>query len=286
MSDQREAERARIQQLAAKLDIKPAKSMGQNFLVDRDVIEQTIAVAEVEASDTVLEIGPGLGMLTSELVKRCRELVIVELDHDLAAYLRREYGGSGRMKVVEADGRHIQLPELGLGPATKVVANLPYSVGTVIVRHLLNAEPRPRALTVMLQREVAERMATGPPDASLLSLSVQLFATPETAFVVPPDAFWPEPKVDSAVIHLDVRSQPLLAEADRSFLFRVVTAAFRAKRKTLANSLAPALQANKIDMSAMLIESGIDPMARPQHVALAQWMSLLVELRERGLAHV
>lgn len=281
MTERQDAERARIKSLLRKLDIKPTKALGQNFLIDRDVIDRTIDVAKVDASDSVLEIGPGLGMLTAELSLRCQELVVVELDRELADYLRSEYGPSGRVRIVEADGRYVRLTELGLGPTSKVVANLPYSVGTVIVRRLLGAAPRPRSLTVMLHREVAERMAAEPPDASLLSLAVQVFAEPKIAFVVPPSAFWPEPKVESAVIHLAVRTEPLLAEPERTTLFRLANAAFRAKRKTLANSLSADLQVNKADMSTILAESGIDPMARPQHVAVAQWMALITRLGER-----
>lgn len=260
--------------------------MGQNFLIDRSVIARTMDVAGIGPDDTILEIGPGLGVLTSELIARCQNLVVVELDRELAAFLRREHGTTERVRVVEADARYVSLDSLGLGPETKVVANLPYSVGTVIVRRLLETEPRPRTLTVMLQREVADRMAAQPPDASLLSLSVQLFAEPEVAFRVPPDAFWPEPKVESAVIHLATRPVPLLLEPHRSLLFRLATAAFRAKRKTLANSLAAALKVNKTDMSSMLAGSGIDPMARPQHVDLARWMALVDRVEADGVAGV
>lgn len=286
MNDQREAERARIKRLAARLGVQPTKSMGQNFLIDRTVIERTVALAGIESTDTVLEVGPGLGVLTQELSGRCAALVVVELDRELAAYLQTEYGATGRVRVVEADARHITLASLGLGPDTKVVANLPYSVGTVIVRHLLETEPRPQSLTVMLQREVAERMAAQPPDASLLSLSVQLYAEPSIGFLVPPEAFWPEPKVESAVIALWTRPAPLLAEPERSLFFRLATAAFRAKRKTLANSLSAALDVNKADMSTMLERSDIDPMARPQHIDLAQWGALINRIRADGIAGV
>ncbi len=286
MSDDRATERARIQRLARKLGIRPEKSMGQNFLIDRSVIDRTIEVAGIDATDEVLEIGPGLGVLTSELRERARELVVVELDHELADHLRREFGNADSIRIVEGDGRHISLPALGLGPETKVVANLPYSVGTVIVRRLLEAEPRPASLTVMLQREVAERMVAGPPESSLLSLAMHLFAAPEIAFTVPPDAFWPEPKVESAVIHLAVRAEPLVAEPARSALFRLAGAAFRAKRKTLANSLATALKVKKPDMSTILVESGIDPMARPQHVGPPQWMALVARCEADGILDV
>lgn len=286
MSDDRAAERARIQWLARKLGVRPEKSMGQNFLIDPSVIDKTIEVAGVNAGDQVLEIGPGLGVLTAELRDRARELVVIELDHELAEFLRREYRDSISVRIVEADGRHISLPEIGLGAETKVVANLPYSVGTVIVRRLLEAEPRPASLTVMLQREVAERMAAGPPDVSLLSLAVQMYAEPEIAFVVPPDAFWPEPKVASAVIHLAVRPEPLLSAPKRTALFRLAGAAFRAKRKTLANSLASELKMQKSDMSTILAASGVDPMARPQHVSLARWMALVARCEANGILDV
>lgn len=284
--DAHQEERKRIQRLARAAGVRPEKSMGQNFLIDRRVIDRTIGEAEIDAADQVLEIGPGLGVLTTELRKRAGELVVVELDRELAAFLRREYGNEAPVRIVEADARYVSLPELGLGSKTKVVANLPYSVGTVIVRRLLENEPRPASLTVMLQREVAERMAAGPPDSSLLSLSVQIFAEPAIAFIVPPDAFWPEPKVESAVIHLSVRSEPLLPGPARTTLFRLAGAAFRAKRKTLANSLATELKVNKADMSTMLAESGIDPMARPQHVGLREWMALVARCEADELRDV
>lgn len=286
VNDAREGERKRIQRLARAAGVRPEKSMGQNFLIDRNVVDRTIAVAEINAADQVLEIGPGLGMLTRELRDRAGELVVVELDRDLAAFLRREFGHGSPVRIVEADARHIDLSALGLGPQTKVVANLPYSVGTLIVRRLLENEHRPGSLTVMLQREVAERMAADPPETSLLSLSVQLFAEPEIAFIVPPDAFWPEPKVQSAVIHLAVRPEPLLPDPARTALFRLAGAAFRAKRKTLANSLAAELKMKKLDMSTMLAKWGIDPMSRPQHIGLDEWLALATRVEADELLDV
>jgi 16S rRNA (adenine1518-N6/adenine1519-N6)-dimethyltransferase len=248
--------------------------MGQNFLVEPEVVEMIVEVANISVGDRVVEVGPGMGILTRELLAAEANVLAVELDTDLVSLLSDELGDTDNFSLVERDARHIDVSEWTRGEKWQVVANLPYSTGTVIVRHFLEMAVPPSSLTVMVQREVAERMVATSPNMSLLSLAVQVFAETDLAFIVPPDVFEPPPKVESAVVRLDVRPKPLADEVVMKSLFALATMAFQRKRKTIANGLSQGLGLPKSDVESMLAEAGIDPGLRPQAVGLDQWLSL------------
>lgn len=266
------AQRPRLRATLTELGIRPRKALGQHFLHDRSVVQRILAAAELSPETLVLEIGPGLGILTEELVRRAGEVMAVELDRRLAAYLRERFRDS-RVQIVEADALTVDWGEITQGRPYVVVANLPYNVATPILERLLTAPHPPDRLVVMVQREVAERMVATPPAMSFLSVLVQFFTRPKIAFRVGPGAFTPPPKVESAVVVLERRPPPLEREHWSTF-FQLVQAGFAQKRKQLANALASALGMEKERVRALLAAAGIDPSRRAETLTLEDWLRL------------
>ena len=258
----------------AELGIRPSKGLGQNFLFERGIVQKLVRVAEVRPDDTVLEIGPGLGILTSELVRAARRVVAVELDRTLANHLRCVFGDDPRFSLVEGDVLDLAVADLVPPPEPYLLAaNLPYSAGTAILRHVLESTHPPERLAVMLQLEVAERLVARPPAMSVLGVAVQFYAEGRIAFRVPPGVFIPPPTVESAVVVLDTKPPPLPL-AERARFFRIVNAGFRQKRKQVANSLAAELGLPKDAVVAWLASVGIDPMRRAQTLSVNEWVAL------------
>lgn len=254
--------------------ITPTRSMGQNFLIEPDIVRAIVDVAAIAAGDRVVEIGPGFGILTRELLDRGATVHAIELDRELVEFLEADLAGVPNLTVTERDARHVDLePVIGSGP-WHVVANLPYSTGTVIVRRLLELHHAPETMTVMVQREVAERMVAAAPDMSLLSIATQLYAEPQLAFIVPPEVFLPPPKVESAVVRLTLRDAPLASPVEVEAIFRLATMAFQRKRKTVANGLSQSLDVSKSGIEERLRGVGIDPSLRPQAISLDGWIAL------------
>jgi 16S rRNA (adenine1518-N6/adenine1519-N6)-dimethyltransferase len=261
--------------LMGELGIRPNKGLGQHFLFERGIVERVVRTAGVDAGDTVLEIGPGLGILTSELLRKAGQVVAVEYDRVLAAHLRHAFTDVPGFRLIQANALETSSAEIiPAGESFHVVANLPYSVGTAILRHLLEQPRKPRRLTVMLQKEVADRLVAQPPDMSVLGVATQFFATPRLAFTVAPAVFIPPPKVESAVVTLDVRDEmPLSAELQPLF-FKIVNAGFRQKRKQLANAIADVLQLPKSTIADWLASSSIDHTRRAETLSVGEWVRL------------
>ncbi|HEX5498600.1 MAG TPA: 16S rRNA (adenine(1518)-N(6)/adenine(1519)-N(6))-dimethyltransferase RsmA, partial [Thermomicrobiales bacterium] len=244
-------------------------------LYERGIVQRMVKQAGVRPDDTVLEIGPGLGILTSELLRKAGRVVAGELDRQLAPHLRQAFAGEPRLTIVEGDALALAIDDLiPPGEEFVVVANLPYAVGSAVLRHLLEQPRRPRRLTVMLQREVAERLCAEPPQMSVLSVAMQFFADARIAFDVAPSVFIPPPTVESAVAILDVRPEPLLPAAAQPLFFTIVNAGFRQKRKQVANSLAAVLDLPKAEVQAWLEGAGVDPMRRAQTLSVDEWVNL------------
>jgi 16S rRNA (adenine1518-N6/adenine1519-N6)-dimethyltransferase len=252
------------------LGLTPSKALGQNFLHDRGVVRRIAESAGIEPDDTVLEVGPGLGILTEELAARARRVVAVELDPRLAAYLPAVMPAN--VDVVHADALEVDPVSL-VGPDYRVVANLPYSVGNAILRRMQEADPPPRSLTVMVQREVAERMCASPPAMSILAVAVQFYGVPRILFRVGGGAFVPPPSVESAVIQITTHAPPL-PRADHAAFFRVVQAGFAQKRKQLANTLSAGLRVKRAAVVAALAAAGIAPTERAERLTVADWVRL------------
>ncbi|MER3436862.1 MAG: 16S rRNA (adenine(1518)-N(6)/adenine(1519)-N(6))-dimethyltransferase RsmA [Chloroflexota bacterium] len=255
--------------------LRPRKALGQHFLLDQHIVQRIVQVADVAPGDVVIEIGPGLGILTEALLDAGAEVFAIELDKGLAAHLRATFGEVNRFHLIEGDA--LKIDPASLVPAERdyaVVANLPYSIASAVLMHLLEAEKPPRRLTIMVQREVAERLAAKPPAMTILGIAAQFFTTPRIAFVVPPDAFYPPPNVDSAVVVLDVRPCLPLPPEERARFFRIVNAGFRHKRKQIANSLADEFRVPKEAVVQWLTAAGIDPSRRAETLSVEEWVKL------------
>ena len=295
MSPRRNA-RATVRPAARRATSGKRRALGQHFLSDEDVARRIVELVRPTARDLVVEIGPGEGALTGHLAVSAARLVALEVDPVLAARLRERFAAAPHVEILEADAiRHdyAALPGLRPDPAGRVlvVGNLPYSVGTAILTALLTAGPAiarvaPMEMALMLQREVAERVAAAPGSRTYGSLSVlsQMAAELRVAFSVPAGAFRPPPQVDSAVIHLRVRTAPPVPVADLERFSEVVRAAFSQRRKKLANALGSGLQLRVDRLRELLAGIGIDPARRAETLSLADFARLAEMLRSARAA--
>ena len=249
----------------------PNKSLGQHWLMDRFILGEIADAADITKDDTVLEIGPGLGTLTSELLKRAKNVIAVEFDRDLAAKLPGQFPGTN-LTVVSEDILSFDLESLPKNYI--VVANVPYYITSKIVQMLMTAQNKPRTSVLLVQKEVAERIAAKPGDMSILAISAQVYAETELGTEVSREFFTPPPKVDSQAIILKTRKQPLISKDEEREFFRVVKAGFSAKRKKLRSSLSGGLGMSKPDTEAMLHKAGISPDVRAEDLSVEQWKLL------------
>jgi 16S rRNA (adenine1518-N6/adenine1519-N6)-dimethyltransferase len=249
----------------------PNKSLGQHWLKDRLVLDHIADCGEITKDDAILEIGPGLGTLTSVLLRRGKKVTAVEFDSELARKLPAQFPGKD-LEVIESDILSFDLTELE--PGYKVVANVPYYITSKIVQLLMTAENKPSTAVLLIQKEVAERLAAKPGDMSILAISAQIFAEVSLGDVVPAALFTPPPKVDSQVVILKTRVQPFLTDVDELDFFRVVKAGFSAKRKKLRSSLAGGLGINKSEVEALLVAAKVSPDARAEMLSLDDWVRI------------
>jgi 16S rRNA (adenine1518-N6/adenine1519-N6)-dimethyltransferase len=272
---------------SGKSSLPPKKSLGQHFLTDPHHLAAIAAAADLTWEDTVLEIGPGPGDLTARLAAQAGRVVAVELDDRLIEPLRNRFPPSSNIEIVhgdilELDPARLAGEEVSADKATtgqyKVVANLPYYITSAVLRHLLEAEVRPRLAVLMVQKEVAERICAPPGDLSLLAVSVRFYAEPRIVHRVPAGAFRPPPKVDSAVLRLDVFSEPAIEDVSPAAFFRVARAGFGQKRKQLANSLSAGLALPKRIVQGALEAAEIDPARRAETLNLDDWRRLSLAL--------
>ena len=254
----------------------PKKSLGQHWLKDPEILADIAEAAELTGDDVVLEIGPGLGTLTSRLLARANSVTAVEFDTDLARKLPGQFPGK-KLTVVNQDILQFDLNQLPKN--YKVVANVPYYITSKIVEKLMTAENKPSIAVLLVQKEVAERIAAEAGNMSVLSVSVQIFSEAELDIEVPRQFFTPPPKVDSQVVVLRTRNNPLITPEDQRDFFRIVKAGFSAKRKKLRSSLSGGLGIDKSAVEELLKNAGISPDARAEDLAIEDWKRLLKEWR-------
>jgi 16S rRNA (adenine1518-N6/adenine1519-N6)-dimethyltransferase len=254
--------------------LRADKSLGQNFLQDSLALEQIVAAAEIRSTDTVLEIGPGLGSLTRYLAVAAREVVAVELDARLLTPLEAILASHQNIKIIHGDILYLAPDEIIQEQEFIVVANIPYYITSAVIRHLLESKNKPRRIVLTIQREVAERICAQPGDLSLLALSVQVYGEPRITSHIPAEAFFPAPKVDSAVLCVDIFPSPRIPSNLLETFFKLAKAGFRQKRKTLRNSLSASLHISPAHAAELLQRSTIDPMRRAETLNFEEWQFL------------
>ena len=272
--------------LLRRFDLRARKGLGQNFLVDEGVLPLITSAAELSPTDVVIEIGAGLGILTKELANRAGWVIAVELDSKLAALLEQTLASFDNVTIINEDILQIQPAALLQEQKTrfppsinnlfsyKVVANLPYYITAPVLRHFLEASIKPQIMVVMVQKEVAEAIVAEPGQMGVLSISVQFYGKPRIISYVPAQCFYPAPKVDSAILRVDLYPQPAVAVADESSFFELVRAGFSASRKQLGNSLAQGLRLSKAEVLSSLEKARIVPQRRAETLTLDEWAQL------------
>ena len=272
--------------LLRQFDLQARKKLGQHFLIDDEVLELITSAAGLTPTDVVMEIGPGLGVLTKELARQAGWVMAIELDNKLASILKQTLASFSNITIINED-------ILGIEPATliqeqkagfpqainspfnyKVVANLPYYITSPVLRHFLEASVKPQIMVVMVQKEVAEAIAAEPGQMSLLSISVQFYGQPRIISYVPAQCFYPAPEVDSAILQVDVYPQPAVAVTDERGFFDLVRAGFSAPRKQICNSLAQGLGLPKAEVLLLLEKTQIVPQRRAETLTLNEWARL------------
>jgi 16S rRNA (adenine1518-N6/adenine1519-N6)-dimethyltransferase len=249
----------------------PKKSLGQHWLHDQASLEAMLDFSEVTADDMILEIGPGLGTLTRLLVAEAEHVVAVEFDEQLARELPKRVPAAN-LAIVQSDILRFDLTTLPL--EYKVVANIPYYLTSKLVRVLSESSNPPFLATLLIQKEVAERLAATPGQLSILGVTAQYFWEVSLGPVIKAELFTPPPKVDSQIVVLKRRSEPLFTDVDTKQFFRLVKAGFGEKRKTLHNALSAGMRLDKPAVQAWLAKAGIDPMLRAQNLTLEDWHRL------------
>jgi 16S rRNA (adenine1518-N6/adenine1519-N6)-dimethyltransferase len=256
--------------------VTPRKRFGQHFLLDSNILRKLIRAAEIQSGDVVLEIGPGLGHLTSALLESGANVAAVEIDHGLAEMLKHEFQAAPALSILEGDFLS-KSPEQWLAIANhaganyKVVANLPYYITSAVLRKLLEASHQPSLLALMVQQEVAEVLTARPGAMSLLAVSVQFYGIPRIISHVPAGAFFPRPKVSSAIVSVLIEHPSRFPDVDPVRFFGLVRAGFAARRKQLHNALTGGLGMSTDEVDSRLLRAGIDRKRRAETLSLEEW---------------
>lgn len=284
------------------MEIKPARSKGQNFLINERIYDEIVRVAAIEPDDIVLEVGPGIGFLTAKLGEKAKKVIAVELDDKLATYLKMAIAAQDvdNIEIVNEDILRFNLAnffrERGLNSEQKykIVANLPYNISSIFLRTFLSTQLKPETITLMLQKEVAQRIIASAPDNNLLALSVAFYAEAEIIREVKAGNFWPEPSVDSAVIKIDLTSKKerndFLAQHKvelgdeqgiaklEKYFFRFLKISFSAKRKMIKNNLAAGIKIEALEIEKALLDAGISLKARAEDLSLDEFKKLFASI--------
>lgn len=263
-----------IKTILKKHGIAPKKSLGQHFLIDRNALDKMVRAGRLSKEDAVVEIGPGLGVLTAELAKNAGRVIAVEKDDVFAKLLRETLGNLNNLEVAHEDALNWSLPLFLQSRPYKVIANLPYGITSPVIRKFLEeAERRPALLVLMVQKEVASRICAKPPKSNLLALSVQYYGTPDIVSRVDRSSFWPVPDVDSAIISIVPRAA-VPGKEESAIFFRIARAGFKQPRKQLGNNLASLFDGDKQKAAQWLHSRGIDPTRRAGALSLEEWGAL------------
>ncbi len=277
-----------LRNLLYENNMRPNKAFGQNFLVDRSVLMQIVNAAHVAEDDEVLEVGAGTGVLTRELARRARRVVAVEIERDMLKLLAKTTSTFDNVEMIARDLLFLNPVEVFGQAKYKLIANLPYYITAPTFRHFLESDNPPSVLVVMVQWEVAQRIVAAPGDLSVMGVSVQFFGRPRIIARVPARAFYPAPKVDSAILRVDVAPQAPLPSEEREGFFRLVQAGFSERRKQLHNSLTHGMHFKNEIVRGWLAAASIDASRRAETLSMEEWLHLwrvVAEARQQDFVH-
>ena len=270
-----------LKSLLQEYNLWAKKHFGQNFLVDEKVFDQIIGAADLKSSDNVIEVGPGTGFLTEQLVESANHVMAIEKDRDMVYLLNDRFKGVKNLELIHEDILKTQISDLE-SEAYKVVANIPYYITSPLLKHFLKSNHRPKLMVLLVQKEVAEKIC-GITGKSMVTIETQLFGKPEIVAMVPAKAFYPAPKVESAVLKIEVFDQPLVEESELKAFLRIVKFGFSQKRKKLSNTLGAGLHMKSSEMAEILREADIDPDLRAEHLGIEEWKRLVKVLTKLGI---
>ena len=262
-----------IKNLLSKYETRPSKGLGQNFLIDKKILEKIIESADIKPSDIILEVGPGIGTLTQELAKQAKQVIAVEKDETMIEILKETLPDYKNIDIIHDD--ILKIEKIEKLKNYKVVANIPYYLTSPLIRKFLECDNPPSEMILMLQKEVAQRICSKPPNMSLLAVSVQFYADAKIVSYVSKNCFWPSPKIDSAIIKIIPRESRAFAGANfvKTF-FKVVKAGFSQPRKQLAGNLSKMLKKEKSQVEKWLVENKINPIQRAETLSVEDWKNL------------
>ena len=261
--------------------VQPLKRLGQNFLTDKTALKKVITAAELKPTDIILEIGPGTGILTQELAKRVKRVIAIEKDKRMVDILREEMKDFRNVKIIRGDILRIQNSNLKVqndNSKLKIIGNLPFYLTAPVIRKFLEGKNPPKEMILIIQKEVAQRICAKPPDMNLLAVAVQFYAKPKIISYISKKSFWPQPKVDAAIIKIPrfPKSQiyDWISETNKSLFFKIVKAGFSQPRKQLINNLSKKLKINKDKVKNWLLENGVPPTQRAETLTVEDWIKL------------
>jgi len=263
-----------IKELLKKNNSKPNKLLGQNFLIDKNILSKIVSAAEINSTDTIIEVGPGIGTLTQELAKSADNIVAIEKDKKMIEILKETLNGLNSIHIIKGD---ILRQDLSSFKNYSVVANMPYYLTSPLIRKLLESENQPKEIILMIQKEVAQRICAKPPRMSLLAVSVQYYAEPKIISYVSKNCFWPAPKIDSAIIKIIPARNASRSDAGGpapDLFFKIVKAGFSQPRKQLAGNLSKMLKLKKDQVDTWLLSNNIKPTQRAETLFIADWQNL------------
>lgn len=266
-----------IQSILKKYNFAPNKFLGQNFLVSEEVLGKIIETAGIKEGDNVIEVGPGLGVLTQALLAGGANVVVVEKDRELIPVAEENLKEFKKVKIINDDFLAADLNALAAGfggRSYKIVSNIPYYITSPVLRKILTAEIRPQEIVFLVQREVAERISAKAGDMSVISVFVQFYGTPSVVQIVKPESFWPAPKVESAILKIILDKEPALAGDELKDFWRLIKIGFSSRRKTLANNLIAGYRAKPADVRDLLKEAGFSEKTRAQELSVENWLRL------------
>jgi len=254
--------------LLKQYDAKPSKGLGQNFLVDKGALSKIVEAAKIKPTDTIVEIGPGTGVLTRALAEKAKKVIAIEKDRKMIEVLKETLKGYENVQIIEGD---VLETDINLPKAYKVVANLPYYITSPIIRKFLEEKNSPELMILMVQKEVGQRICSKPPEMSILSVSVQFYGKPEIVSYVSKNSFWPSPKVDSAIVKITDIKKPKI---DADSFFKIVKAGFSQPRKQIAGNFHKILKLDKERIKAWLEKNTVAPEQRAETLFVKDWVNL------------